>query len=99
MATEIDKNRDIVSCSFSSCEKIYGAETNISALRSGELFNICLVVSGSGIHQVLDQEIPCTKGDICIIPPKVPHSYFLTEKSGEISRNLRFQFIACLSLC
>ena len=63
----------------------------MSSLRSSNIFNICLVVSGSGIHQVLDQEIPCSKGDICIIPPNVPHGYFLSEKNGNLAvRTIEF---------
>lgn len=81
----------MTNCSFFSSEKIYGANEDITALRSSGAFSVCLVVSGSGIHQVLDREIPCSKGDICIIPPGVPHDYFLLEPEGNLAiRSLSF---------
>lgn len=88
------KKRDEISCNFSSCEKIYNTKTDVSSLKSSNLFNLCLVVSGSGIHQVLDQEIPCSKGDICVIPPNVPHGYFLSDSKGNLAiRTIEFNVI------
>ena len=79
------KKRDAVRCNLFSCEKVFCAKADASSLRSSGFFNICLVVSGGGIHQVLDQQIPCSKGDICIIPPNVPYDYFLSDKNGKLS--------------
>lgn len=40
---------------------------------------------------MLDQEIPCTKGDVCIIPPNVPHGYYLSDVNGSLTiRQLEF---------
>ncbi len=85
------KKGDNVSCSFLSCERVYRTKVDASSLKSSSFFNIGLVVSGAGIHQVLDQEIPCSKGDICIIPPNVPHDYFLSENDGKLTvRTIEF---------
>jgi len=78
----------MANCSFFSCEKIYHSNVDVAALPSSGKFSVCLVVSGSGIHQVLDREIPCSKGDLCIIPPGVPHDYFLTEPDGNLAIRL-----------
>ena len=80
-----------ITCSVFSCEKIYNAQINLSKLKHSSRFGVYLAVSGSGLHRVLDQEIPCTQGDICIIPPNVPHGFFLTEKNDKLTiRQLEF---------
>ena len=79
------KKKGVVRCNLFSCEKVFYTKADASSLRSSGLFNVCLVTSGAGMHQVLDQEIPCSKGDICIIPPNVPYDYFLSEKDGKLS--------------
>ena len=80
-----------IKCNVFSCEKIYDAKTELSSLKTSNRFKVCLVTSGEGIHRVLDCEIPCSVGDICIIPPDVPHGYFLNDGAGELSvRQLEF---------
>ena len=90
--TDIQYNKKSpIACKLFSCEKPYSAKISVSSLRSSGLFRVCLVVSGSGIHQVFDQEIPCSKGDICIIPPNVPHDFFLSDTKGSLAiRQLEF---------
>ena len=66
-----------IDCSLFSCEEIYDPRIDISRLKHSDRFTVCLVVSGSGIHRVMDQEIPCSVGDICIIPPGVSYGYYL----------------------
>ena len=63
-------------------EELYHPQTAISGLLSDNCIHICRIVEGSGIHRVLDQEIPCKAGDIYIVPPNTPHGYFLSD-SGE----------------
>ena len=83
--------QSLVRCNIFSCEKIYSAQTDISRLKQSAHFKACLVVSGTGIHRVLDQEIPCARGDICIIPPNVPNGYFLLESSDNLTvREIEF---------
>lgn len=68
-----------------SCEDIYGVKKIFSHLKSNVLFEISFVVSGSGIHRVLDRDIPCKAGDVCIIPPNIPHRYFLTDTKDNLT--------------
>ena len=89
----IDKNKssDILHCDIFSCEKIYDSKIDISHMTHSNLFSVCLVVSGSGIHRVLDQEIPCSPWDICIIPPNLPHGYYLLSSNDNLTiRRLEF---------
>ena len=92
--TKNQSNIPRVDCNIFSCEDIYDASRAVSKLKQSELFDICFVVSGSGIHRVLDREIPCKTGDICIVLPKVAHGFFINDKNDTLTvRRLRF----CLS--
>jgi len=52
---------------------------------------ICMVVSGSGIHRFLESEIPCTEGDAYIVAPAVPHAFYSsTTEAPLIVQRLRF---------
>lgn len=80
-----------LNCNLFSCKTVYDARTDVSRLKCSNRFKVCLVVSGAGIHRVLDQEIPCAKGDICIIPPNVPNEYFLSLQNDDLTvRQLEF---------
>ena len=84
-------NSELIDCKLFSCEKVFTPNTDITRLISSERFKVCFVVLGSGIHQILDREIPCSRGDICIIPPNIPHSYFIHDPSGNlVIRQLTF---------
>jgi len=63
----------------SVCDTVYNEKRAFTRLVTGELFEVSLIVSGSGIHRVLDKDIPCRVGDIFIVPPSVPHGYFVEE--------------------
>lgn len=72
-----------------SCEKEYSERRVFLRLETSDMFEIALVVSGSGIHRVLDKDIPSKKGDIFVIPPHTPHGYFIEKESdGFIIRRL-----------
>ena len=73
------------------CETLYDAEKAWTELQTREAIEIGLVVSGSGIHLVLDQAIPCKAGDIFVTPPNIPHKYFL-ENYGECLTVRRLNF-------
>ena len=91
--TDTDRNRssDAIHCDFFSCEQAYDPKIDISKMQQSKLFNVCLVVSGFGIHRVLNQEIPCSEGDICIIPPNIPHGYYLLSSDDTLTvRRLEF---------
>lgn len=70
---------DVVSCSEKHSENI-----SISNLYSSGKIEICMIISGDGIHQVFNQKFPCKKDDIFIIPPDTPHGLFLSEDSAEL---------------
>lgn len=57
---------------------------------------ISVILSGSGIHRILNQAIPCKTGDIYITRPGVPHGFFV--ESGSLTvRRLWFDPAALLS--
>lgn len=60
-------------------------------LYTQECVEIDLIVSGVGIHQIANQSIPCTAGDIYVIQPDVPHGFFVKE-SGETMELRRLFF-------
>ena len=89
--TSLD-GKNLISCSLFSCEEVYDSMTVLSGLTASDRFEICLVAAGAGIHRVLDQEIPCKKGDICVIPPDIPHGYFLADKKDSLMlRQIQFK--------
>ena len=80
-----------IECNIFCCENVYDASSAVSKLKSSEYFDICFVVSGSGIHRVLDREIPCRAGDICIVSPGVSHAYFVADKNDSLNvRRIKF---------
>ena len=82
-----DERRDapLIECSIFSCESVYDQKSAISKLCASNTFDICFVASGSGIHCILNQEIPCKKGDICIVSPGVPHGYFISDINDSLT--------------
>ena len=77
-------NADEVICESLVFSEIYGNEKIVAELRSSESFDIYLVTTGSGIHQVLNIDIPCASGDICIIPSGIPHGFFVSEPGSSL---------------
>ena len=60
----------------------YSNEVTASDLDIFSLVEISLVTEGSGIHRILNQSVPCKKGDIFIIGSSTPHKYFLSESDS-----------------
>lgn len=58
----------------------YGSDTLTVDYGITELFEIHFIEDGTGIHRLPGGDIPCSAGDVCIIPPGVAHAYFA---SGE----------------
>ena len=52
---------------------------------SHDTVEVCLIVEGSGSHEVLGQEIPCEEGDAFVVPPGVIHGYS-TESAIKLRR-------------
>ncbi len=85
----------ILHCSTFSCEKVYWPDKPLAGLKSNPLFEINVVLSGEGILRVLDQNIPCKKGDMCIIPPDVLHEFFLnSDQDSLVVRSIEFEISA-----
>jgi len=68
-----------------SCKKIFSEKRAFLKLESNDMFEIALVVSGSGIHRVLDKDIPSKQGDIFVIPPHTPHGYFIEKENDDFA--------------
>ncbi|MBE6635180.1 MAG: helix-turn-helix domain-containing protein [Ruminococcaceae bacterium] len=66
------------------CDTLYNEKRAFTRLIASELFEVTLVVRGSGIHRVLDKDIPCKAGDIFIVPPSVPHGYFVEQSTDKL---------------
>ena len=93
-STDKIKVKDTINCTVFSCEEIYGEKPEVSMLKHTNRFKVCLAVGGSGILRVLDQEIPCSKGDICIIPPNVFHCFFLSDLNDSLTiRQIEFDIM------
>ena len=94
----IDKYELSLYHDLTPCYDIYEAEKSLLAIRSSELVEICTVLSGSGVHLIFNQPIPCAEGDVFIIPPGVPHRYFLESGDGKlILRRIRFNAKECFA--
>ena len=76
-----------------SCKTVYDEKQALLRLRANESFEIALIVSGTGIHHVLDKDIPCAQGDIFIIPPNTPHGYFVETSDAQMSVRQLFFFV------
>ena len=59
-------------------------------LASSALLEICMIISGAGVHRVLNQDIPCKDGDIFLTPPNTPHGYFPQEGEVMMARSITF---------
>ena len=50
------------------------------ALHTHSFYEINVVTSGSGTHQICETALTVQPGDVFIIPPMVPHAYYDTRK-------------------
>lgn len=66
----------------SEIKKPYSQSITVAGLYTHDITEISLIVSGSGVHRVLNQAIPCTVGDIYITDANIPHGFF-TAETGE----------------
>jgi hypothetical protein len=82
MVKDANNEIEIVSTVL-SCDEIFSKKRDFLRLESNEMFEISMVVNGSGIHSVLDKDIPSKKGDIFVIPSNTPHGFFV-EKEDDL---------------
>lgn len=71
------------------CDKItftekYDPAVSISRLSADDGIEVALVVSGNGVHQVINQAIPCKSGDVYVVPAHIPHEFFCAEDANEL---------------
>lgn len=72
-------------------DQVYDPEMVYSRLSLSSRVEVGLVLAGSGIHRIVNQEIPCREGDIFIVNSNVPHGYFVSETGTALTvRSLRF---------
>jgi len=72
----MDKN----SRSFPSQQGLLTQSLRFGVLASPALYTenhveINLITSGSGVHHIANQAVPCKEGDVCILSPHVSHMY------------------------
>ncbi|MBP3633125.1 MAG: AraC family ligand binding domain-containing protein [Oscillospiraceae bacterium] len=48
-------------------------------LHTHSFYEINIVLSGRGVHQIMGTSLPVKAGAVFIIPPMVPHAYYDTE--------------------
>ena len=61
---------------LSECRETCEADAYAARLYAHEMIEIAMIVSGNGVHHVLNQTIPCKTGDLYITAANVPHGYF-----------------------
>lgn len=66
------------------CMLTCDADICVSQLYTNEAMEIAMIVSGNGIHRVLNQSIPCKSGDIYIVSPNVPHGYVSSDAENPL---------------
>lgn len=62
----------------------YREDVSSSQLSTHEIHEIDMIVSGNGIHCVLNQTIPCKTGDVYITCSNVPHCYFTSNEDAPL---------------
>ena len=64
-----------------TCKNVYSEISSYDQLYTQECIEIDLIVSGSGMHKVAGQTIPCTEGDFYVVQSDVPHAFFAKDDS------------------
>ena len=73
-----------IRCETVTCREAYEENACGSSLYTHELVEIAMTVSGSGVHRVLNQTIPCKTGDLYITAPSIPHGYFNSDTENPL---------------
>ena len=95
MSNETQKQPDALRASLQidnkTTETVYSPDVVYSRLTPSPLVEIGLVTDGNGIHRIINQELPCSEGDIFIVNANVPHGYFAGESGAALTvRTLSF---------
>lgn len=75
---------DRIYCDRVECTNVHHLPLSFSKLYAHDVIEISFVERGSGIHQIANQSIPCTQGDVYVIHHNIPHGYFLASKQDEL---------------
>ena len=67
------------------CDEIYTSDCKLKELETLDMPKISIVTEGNGILRVINQVVPCKKGDIFIINSDVPHKYFTSQENEKIT--------------
>lgn len=67
------------------CNRVYDASEEFGDLDVNGSIEIGLVVSGVGVHRVLNQVIPCQEGDVFILNEHVPHRCYSSEPGNPLT--------------
>ena len=71
--------RDLISQDTFSVLSPYPETVSFIDLYSHKGIEISMIVSGTGIHRVMEQALPCKAGDIYILNANIPHRYYTSE--------------------
>jgi len=89
--TKNDLMHDAPVCQFTTvCKQSYRSDISYEHLYSHDIPEISMVISGNGVHHILNKAFPCKEGDIYIINSDVPHGYFNADGSELVVRHLLF---------
>ena len=61
-----------------------------SFLYAHDMIEISIVNSGTGIHRILNTDIPCKEGDIYVVNSDIPHGYFTDDPNTGLSVSRMF---------
>jgi len=71
--------------SLDSVSELYDPTVSFSRVEACDKLEIALIVSGSGMHQIMNQTVPCKENDIFLIPAHIPHAYFVNEENASLN--------------
>ena len=74
-----------ICCDTVSCVTPYSDGSSSPSLYTQEIAELSVIVSGSGVHRVLNQAIPCKSGDVFITCANVPHGYFTSDPEAPLA--------------
>lgn len=77
-------SKTLLQCGAFPCMSVVESYEDTIESEISEMTVVCFVTDGSGVCRVLESDIPCRKGDVCIIPPSVPHMFFFSDTDGQL---------------
>ena len=81
----MQNDNEKVSLTTDICDNLYTLDCSLKDLGSSEMQEISIVSDGCGVHKIINQTIPCKKGDVFVINSNVPHKYFTTNADDKMT--------------